>query len=76
MIDREQAIINRVGKNLKRFRNSKKWSIRKLALEADMAPSTIDRIERGQRNPSVTILAVLAEALQVDPGEFFRKKLG
>ena len=64
--NRDKKIISGFGKNLKKIRLSKKLSIRKLALEADMDFSTIHRIEKGESNPTLTTIVILSEALGVD----------
>lgn len=65
--NRDEKIIKGFGENLKKIRKSKKLSIRKLALEADMDFSQIHRIEKGESNPTLTTIFVLADALQVTP---------
>lgn len=67
--NRDEKILKELGNNLKKIRKSKKWSIRKLALEADMDWSGINRIEKGQSNPTATTLYALAAALKIDPRE-------
>lgn len=65
--NRDEKILKEFGNNLKKLRLSKKMSIRKLALEADIDWSGLDRIERGQYNPTLTTIMVLAAALEIDP---------
>ncbi len=59
------------GKKLKEKRTAKKLSLQKLADEADLAKSTVHRIERGDLNFSYKILISLAKALNISPAEFF-----
>lgn len=67
--NRDKKIITQFGEKLKKARKSKKLSIRKLALEADMDFTTVNRIERGENNPSLTTIYALAEALGVLPAD-------
>lgn len=63
----KEKIIRVFGRNLKRARQSKKLSLRKLAAEADMEHKHIERIEKGVVNPTLTTIMVLAAALEMDP---------
>lgn len=65
--NRDEKIISEFGKNLKKIRKSSKLSIRKLADIADMDFSQVHRIEKGESNPTLTTIIVLAEALGVTP---------
>ena len=73
---REQQIIKDFGEKLKKFRNDKKLSLRALADIADMDFGNINEIETGKVNPSLTTIVLLAEALEIDPADFFFKKKG
>ena len=66
---RNEKILKRFGKHLEKIRLEKKFSLRKLADEADVDFSQIHRIEKGQTNPSLTMLLALAEALGVSTNE-------
>ncbi|RZL44114.1 MAG: XRE family transcriptional regulator [Pedobacter sp.] len=61
------------GEKLKDMRIAKKLSLQKFADEADLAKSTVHRIEKGDLNFSYTILLSLAKALKISPAEFFDK---
>ncbi len=61
-------IRRQVGRNVKKFRVRKGWSQEDLAFEADFHRTYISGIERGVRNPTVAVIARLAEALGVRPG--------
>lgn len=67
--NRDKRVIKAFGNNLKRIRLSKKLSIRKLALEADMDYSHLHEIEKGASNPTLTTILTLAEALDVPPAD-------
>lgn len=56
-----------VGKNVRHFRELKGISQEELAFEADLHRTYVSGVERGIRNPTVLIVAKLAEALGVAP---------
>ncbi len=61
-----------VGLNLKQLRQEAGLSQEDLAWEADLHRTYISGVERGIRNPTVTVLMKIADALQVEPGELLR----
>ena len=61
-----QAIIE-FGENLKKLRKQKGYSHQRLADEADIAKSTVIKIEKAKINISLDIIISLAEALGVNP---------
>jgi transcriptional regulator with XRE-family HTH domain len=62
-----------VGREVKRLRESRRWSQSRLAVEAKMSVSGVSMIENGHRNLSTATLAKLAEALGVEVGDLFPK---
>lgn len=60
-----------VGANIKRLRKERGLSQEALAGEAGLAMRHIGRIERGEGNPTVSMLAKIAAALGVDPAAFY-----
>ena len=52
---------------LRVIREQRGYTVRELAGLAGVAPSTVSRIESGQRVGSLTMLARLAAVLDVDP---------
>ena len=60
-------IRQQVGNNVRRFREERNWSQEELAFEADIHRTYISGVERGIRNPTVMVLAVIASALGVAP---------
>ena len=58
-------IRRQVGRNLKQIRKERGWSQEELAFESGLHGTYISGIERGARNPTVIILARLAETLHV-----------
>ena len=61
-------IRRQVGRNVRKFRERKRWSQEELAFEADFHRTYISGIERGIRNPTAVVIARLAEVLGVRPG--------
>ncbi len=58
-----------VGRNVKQHREAKGLSQEQLAFEADLHRTYVSGVERGIRNPTVLIVAKLADALGVEPSE-------
>lgn len=54
----------RIGRNMKRLREAKGWSQEELAAEAGIHRTYVSGVERGVRNPTVTVLEKLAVALK------------
>jgi transcriptional regulator with XRE-family HTH domain len=52
-----------VGKNVRKVRQQRGMTQEKLAFEAEIDLTYVGGIERGKRNPSVLVLARIAEAL-------------
>ena len=62
-------IQRKLGKNLKRIRDTKKLSQEQLSFEADVHRSYVSDIERGVRNPTIQIVHQFATALKVTMGD-------
>lgn len=58
----------RLSLNMRRLRQSKGWSQEAFAHEADLHRTYISDLERGARNPSITVVDKLAVALNVKVG--------
>ena len=58
-------VCERVGENVRRLREERSLSQEGLAFEAGMHRTYVSGIERGVRNPTVTVLERLAIALKV-----------
>lgn len=56
-----------VGGNVRRLRQSAGLTQEQLAFEASIDLTYVGGIERGRRNPSLLVMARIAEALKVDP---------
>lgn len=61
------------GDVLKHYRQAKKWSQMKLAMEAGMHLNALGNLERGNTSPSLPTLFALAKALEVPIGTFITK---
>jgi transcriptional regulator with XRE-family HTH domain len=58
-------IRTRLGTNIRRLRLAKGWSQEVFADEADIHRTYVSDIERGARNPTITIVEKLAKPLGV-----------
>lgn len=65
-------ICKQLGLNVKRFRTEKGWSQEDLAFETGLHRTYISGIERGIRNPTVTIVSRMAEALGAESHELLK----
>ena len=61
-------IRRQLGLNVQRLRREKDWSQEDLAFESGLHRTYISGIERGIRNPTITIIAELAATLGVSTG--------
>lgn len=62
-----------IGKNLKKMRKHRGLTIDELSCQSDVSKSMISEIERGIRNPSITIIWKLANSLK-KPLNYFLKE--
>ena len=58
--------LDKLGKNIAKYRNAKGWSQEKLAEVVDLSREYVTRVEKGQKNISLKKLFVIADALGVD----------
>ncbi len=65
----------RLAANVRRLRKETGLSQEKFALEHGVDRTYVSGIERGARNPTISVVERLAEALQVDVQELFRPPL-
>jgi transcriptional regulator with XRE-family HTH domain len=59
-------IRKRLGNNLRRHRLEKGWSQEDFADRAGLHRTYISDIERGARNPTITVVQIIADALEVE----------
>jgi len=69
--NKDSRYLKAFGKNLRRIREANKLSQEALSSKMDTSPSQVGRIERGEINPTVSTLKVIADALKVDVKELF-----
>lgn len=61
-------IQSRLGLNVRRLREGKGWSQEDYADRAGIHRTYVSDIERGRRNPTVTVVEKLAKPFGVKPG--------
>ena len=66
-----ESIVVIVGRNLRKIRKEKNISIERLALMSSVNKNYLSDLERGNRNPTISVLDRIAYALKVDIKEFF-----
>ena len=59
----------RLGLNVRRLREAKGWSQEDYADRAGIHRTYVSDIERGARNPTITVVVKLAKPLGVTPGK-------
>jgi transcriptional regulator with XRE-family HTH domain len=72
---KNKEVIKAVGARIREVRTRQGLSQEGLANEADIPLSQIGRIERGENNPTVSTLYVIAQALQVNLTELVDFKI-
>ena len=66
-----QKILQKLAKRIKELRKINKLSQEKLAEKADVHPTYIGKIERGEMNPSTVFLEKIAKAFNLSVSELF-----
>lgn len=61
------SVSKKIGKNIRKIRESKDITQEKLALEAGLNRAYVGYIERAERNPSTETVVKIAKALKVSP---------
>lgn len=62
-------IRHKFGQNIRSLRKAKGLSQEQFAFEANIHRTYVSGVERGVRNPSLTVIERFAKALDVTPGE-------
>lgn len=62
-----------VGTNIRRIRTARRMTQEQLAFEAEIDLTYVGGIERGRRNPSLLVMARIADALRVKLDELVMK---
>ncbi len=71
---KSDKILKEFGKNLQKMRIAKGLSTRQFAYEADIAHSSVGRLEARLSNPSLTTLIKIAEALGMEASQLIPSK--
>jgi len=66
-----KQIYLQLGNRIRIFRKQKKYTIEDLADLADLHPTFLGQVERGDANASVTTLSKIAKALNKNVFDFF-----
>lgn len=69
---RDESILTEFGKNLQKIREGKGISLRQLEILSEVDFSEIHRLEKGKRNPSLTVMLALAKGLEIDATELLK----
>jgi transcriptional regulator with XRE-family HTH domain len=67
---KNEVLIN-FGKRVRELRKSKNWTQEKLAEISGLHPNYIGMVERGERNPSLVNIEILAKALNTTLSKIF-----
>ncbi|MBK7576613.1 MAG: helix-turn-helix transcriptional regulator [Ignavibacteria bacterium] len=62
-----------LGNNIRRYRLKKGLTQEQLSQLSDVSEAYLSKLEAGRRNPTVTVLAKIAEILGVELEMLFRK---
>lgn len=65
-------IRDQVGLKVKKLRKAQGLSQEEFAFECELHRTYISGVERGVRNPTLTVLAKIAKALRVEPYELLK----
>lgn len=69
-----KELLHVIGNNIRRLRNEKGMSQQELADNANIAKSTIQRIENGTHNPTILMLETIALTITVSIEELIKSK--
>ena len=64
-----------IGKRISFFRNTKQYSVNRLATMAGISQSYLRDVELGKKNPTVEVLSYVCEALDISLRDFFDDSL-
>lgn len=65
------SLVESVGVHIRVLRKSKKLSQEELAFKANVHPTYIGQIERGEKNLTISSLYQITNALEINLAEFF-----
>ncbi len=58
----------RLGRNVRKLREARGWSQEDYADRAGIHRTYVSDIERGRRNPTISVIEKLAGPLEIEPG--------
>jgi transcriptional regulator with XRE-family HTH domain len=67
-----RKLLKKLGNNVRAIRLKRHWTQEKLAEMAGIHPVYVSYIEKGTRNPSITKILQIANALKCTPAEIFQ----
>lgn len=70
----DMDVRQRVGRNVQELRHANGLSQEDLAHQAGIHPTYLSGVERGRRNPTVTVLQRIADALAVEIEQIVRRR--
>jgi len=65
-MERNAKLLLKIGNNIRKFRNKKGISQQVLADYSEIAKSTLQRIEKGELNPSILIIIKISQILEIN----------
>jgi len=71
-VNRHDTYLKEFGRNLRRIRKAKGFTMETLAYEADIEYRQLGRIERGEINTSILSLLKISEALGIEVYTLFQ----
>lgn len=70
---KDQKVIELLGKNVRSYRTSKGLTIVQLAGKCEVEYTTISKIERGIVNTTVSMISIMAKALEIAPSKLLEE---
>jgi transcriptional regulator with XRE-family HTH domain len=68
-----KPIYKRLSKNLKKLLTAKKYTAERLAYESEINKGNLSRVMAGTQGASMDLLQKIADTLEIDVEELFRK---
>lgn len=71
-MQRGKEYLQRIGGNIRKRRDEKGMSQQELADNSNIAKSTVQRIEKGELNPTILILQMICDSLEIEISDLLR----
>ena len=68
---RDEAAINKVGQNIRKFRKLKNLTISELAFLMSVDPKQVSKMELGITDSNITMLTLVSHHLNIQPSRLF-----